>query len=350
MNAFNLLSVLLFFFVIWLYFAPSDALNFDYHNEAELEVVLRNFTQTTKNINTKLYSIGKSTFRRTPLWVMQLSSVDKSRKMVPNIKFVANIHGNEAVGREMLLHFMEYLRDNYEKDNLVKCLLDNSNIHLLPCMNPDGFNVSIMGQCAGDHGRKNGENGETEDLNRNFPDKYHENRNPRQQETNALMKWMNDIPFILSAGLHGGAMVANYPYDTREIEISDDSKKKQPSETPDGDVFIHLSSVYASNHPQMKKIQCTTLNGNAPKFENGITNGAAWYSFQGGMQDYNYYKHGCMEVTLEISCCKYPMPKELPDLWEQNKKALLMYSLEALKGVSGQILDDVSKKPIGNAI
>ncbi|KAK9876868.1 hypothetical protein WA026_015898 [Henosepilachna vigintioctopunctata] len=43
----------------------------------------------------------------TPRWVMRLSSVDKSRKMDPDIKFVANIHENETVRREMLLHFME---------------------------------------------------------------------------------------------------------------------------------------------------------------------------------------------------------------------------------------------------
>ena len=34
----------------------------------------------------------------------------------------------------------------------------------------------------------------------------------------------------------------------------------------------------------------------APRFGNGTTNGAAWYPLTGGMQDYNYIWHGCMEV------------------------------------------------------
>lgn len=39
----------------------------------------------------------------------------------------------------------------------------------------------------------------------------------------------------------------------------------------------------------------------------------------GGMQDFNYVWYGCMEVTLELSCCKYPPSSELPKLWEENR-------------------------------
>lgn len=41
--------------------------------------------------------------------------------------------------------------------------------------------------------------------------------------------------------------------------------------------------------------------------------------FIGGMQDFNYVAHGCMELTLEISCCKYPTSNQLQNLWEANK-------------------------------
>ncbi|XP_045473624.1 carboxypeptidase D-like isoform X2 [Harmonia axyridis] len=347
MNALSVMPVVLCLLIIFVYFYPSECLDFKYHNNKELERVMRNFSVITKNIHTNLYSIGRST-NGLPLWVMEVSGSKTARSDLPNIKFVANIHGNEAVGRELLLHFMEYLRDNYGKDPSVSCLLDNSRIHLLPSLNPDGFSISTEGQCVGEHGRLNGVNGNMEDLNRNFPDYFHQDLNPRQPETEAVMAWMDKIPFVLSAGLHGGAMVANYPFDSEKVTKS--TPEKFPSLTPDNDVFQHLARTYARNHPKMKIGLCEDdTKPQTPYFEDGITNGAAWYSFTGGMQDYNYFKKGCMEITLEISCCKYPLPQELKKLWEQNKQSLLSYSLEALKGVSGQIFDSSDERPIENA-
>lgn len=53
------------------------------------------------------------------------------------------------------------------------------------------------------------------------------------------------------------------------------------------------------------------------------------------MQDYNYWKHGCMEVTLEISCCKFPKASDLKQIWMENKKSLIEYLKYANKGVKG---------------
>lgn len=43
------------------------------------------------------------------------------------------------------------------------------------------------------------------------------------------------------------------------------------------------------------------------------------------MQDYNYLHGNCLEVTFELSCCKYPVATELSKEWDLNRESLLSY-------------------------
>lgn len=52
-----------------------------------------------------------------------------------------------------------------------------------------------------------------EDLNRNFPDAFENNSVRIQPETRAVMDWIKNETFVLSANLHGGALVASYTFD-----------------------------------------------------------------------------------------------------------------------------------------
>jgi len=143
------------------------------------------------------------------------------------------------------------------------------------------------------------------------------------------MDWIAKIPFVLSANLHGGALVANYPYDNGPMEFP--SNVANPS--PDNDVFKMLALTYSNTHPRMHLGEpCppwndpygtkTVLN---ERFPNGITNGAAWYSVSGGMQDYNYLHSNDFEITLELGCIKYPNASDLSKYWLENKEPLLHF-------------------------
>ncbi|KAG7234627.1 hypothetical protein CRUP_021257, partial [Coryphaenoides rupestris] len=57
----------------------------------------------------------------------------------------------------------------------------------------------------------------------------------------------------------------------------------------------------------------------------GIINGALWYSFAGGMSDFNYLHTNCLEVTVELGCDKFPSESELYPEWKRNKEALLSF-------------------------
>ena len=48
-------------------------------------------------------------------------------------------------------------------------------------------------------------------------------------------------------------------------------------------------------------------------------------TFSGGMQDWNYVNTNVMEVTVEMSCVKFPLTAELPQYWNDNKMSLISF-------------------------
>ena len=64
----------------------------------------------------------------------------------PAVKYIGNMHGNEVLGRELLLQLAVFLCERYlAADQLVTLLLRHTRILLLPALNPDGREVARIG-------------------------------------------------------------------------------------------------------------------------------------------------------------------------------------------------------------
>ncbi|XP_024398551.1 carboxypeptidase SOL1 isoform X1 [Physcomitrium patens] len=300
-----------------------------YKSNLELEVALKNFTRRCRHIS-RLYTIGNSTLG-VPLWALEISDKPGVSEPEPAFKYVGNMHGDEPLGRELVLLLSDWLCDNYKKDPMATLIVDKLHLHLLPTMNPDGFAAQKPGPTRN--------NAHDVDLNRDFPDQFfpqNNNEEKRQAETRSVMNWIRSSRFTASASFHEGALVANYPYDG----TPDISTKYAPS--PDDSTFKYLAGVYAGNHPLMLK---------SKEFTGGITNGAHWYPLYGGMQDWNYLHGNCMELTLEMNENKWPPPDQVPRIWGEHRKSMLELAAATVKsGVHGRVMSSIQGEPLAATI
>ncbi|XP_059279959.1 carboxypeptidase SOL1 isoform X1 [Lycium ferocissimum] len=297
----------------------------DYMSNSELENAIMSLNRRCSKIS-RVYSIGKSVLG-VPLWVMEISDKPGKEEAEPSFKYIGNVHGDEPVGRELLILLANWLCDNYMKDPLATLIVDNVHLHILPSMNPDGFSLRRRG------------NANNVDLNRDFPDQFfpmNDDPGAHQPETKAIMRWLEEMQFTASASLHGGALVANYPWDGTE------NKKKYYYGCPDDETFRHMASIYSHSHHNMSLSE---------EFPGGITNGAYWYPIYGGMQDWNYLHASCFELTLEISDDKWPNASELPTLFEYNKMSMLNLVASLMKtGIHGRIFSSDEGRPLPASI
>ncbi|XP_021116018.1 carboxypeptidase Z isoform X3 [Heterocephalus glaber] len=289
---------------------PPTFIRFAHHSYTQMVRVLkRTVARCAQVANT--YSIGRS-FDGKDLLVIEFSGHPSQHELMePEVKLIGNIHGNEVAGREMLIYLAQYLCSEYLLGNpRIQRLLNTTRIHLLPSMNPDGYEVAAAegaGYNGWTSGRKNAQN---LDLNRNFPDltsEYYRLAGARAAradhipipehywwgkvapETKAVMKWMRTVPFVLSASLHGGDLVVSYPFDLSKHPL----EEKMFSPTPDEKMFKLLARAYADVHPMMMDRSEHRCGGNFLK-QGSIINGADWYSFTGGAP--GHQRHGAGQV------------------------------------------------------
>ncbi|GMS96348.1 hypothetical protein PENTCL1PPCAC_18523, partial [Pristionchus entomophagus] len=337
-----------------------------YHSHEQLERKLVDITEKCPDV-THVYSIGKSVEGRE-LAVIHFSTTPQGHDILkPEMKYVGNMHGNEPVGRELLIHLADHLCQGYAaKDKEVMSLLNSSSIHILFSMNPDGFAKAMTTKPAERGWLTGRSNANNVDLNRDFPDldaifyEVEKLKIPRydhllelfaddkdhQPETVAVGRWILSLPFVLSANLHEGDLVANYPFDTAEGTESVYAK------SPDDGTFRWLAQTYSAAHAHMAKNDHAPCDGSAADNfarQGGITNGAKWYSVSGGMQDFNYLATNAMEITLELSCSKFPEGSQLPALWEDNKNALMAFMWRAHAGIKGLVINGETGEPVKEA-
>ncbi|KAJ8286287.1 hypothetical protein GJAV_G00036740 [Gymnothorax javanicus] len=382
---------------------PIDDLDFRHHNYKEMRQMMKVVNEECPNI-TRIYNIGKS-FQGLKIYAMEVSDNPGEHETgEPEFRYTAGLHGNEALGRELLLLLMQFLCKEYNDGNpRVRRLVTGVRIHLVPSLNPDAYELayemgSELGSWALGHWTEEGY-----DIFQNFPDlnsilwgaedrgwvprivpNHHipipENfLSPNSSiavETRAIISWMERNPFVLGANLQGGHRLVAYPFDMQrpartapdpeirggrrrgrqeEEELNEEmwarmhwQTQSELRETPDDAMFRWLATSYAFSHLTMTETFRGSCHTDDITGGQGIINRAGWKPVTGSMNDFSYLHTNCFELSVFLGCDKFPHESELALEWENNREALLGFIEQVHRGIKG-VVQDIDGNPIANA-
>lgn len=257
----------------------------------------------------KVDTIGTSTQGRL-LLCMVIRGENAYQYQHPEFFYTSTMHGDEVTGYVMMLRLIDTLLSGYGSNQQYTDILNTVDIYINPLANPDGTyrsgNNNVQGSIR--------YNANYVDLNRNFPDPFGTAPlNPQQIETTAMVDYANSHHFRLSANLHGGSEVMNYPWDSY-------TSTQQPH--PYRDWWIEVCKRFVDT--------CRTYSDSHFRDVNpsGYIAGGDWYVISNGRQDYMNHDHNCLEMTMEVSKVKTLSSNQLPEYWRFLQHSLVNYIAE----------------------
>ncbi|NXR72791.1 CPXM2 protein, partial [Pycnonotus jocosus] len=150
----------------------TDNLDFKHHNYKEMRQVGKEAAVCWRVGGSRLFSPVESGFHLSKILLISVYSMFlKYFPWEPEFHYIAGAHGNEVLGRELILLLMQFMCQEYLAGNpRIVHLIQDTRIHLLPSVNPDGYDKaykagSELGGWSLGRWTQDGI-----DINNNFPD------------------------------------------------------------------------------------------------------------------------------------------------------------------------------------
>lgn len=262
--------------------------------------------------------------------VAHISNDLQNRGNKPAFFYTSTMHGDEVTGYYLMLRLIDYLLSNYDSDPQVQNIVNNVDLWICPLENPDGT-YRNHNDSLNESPYSTRYNYAEDDLNRSYPIAGQNNNNTNYPaEVQAMMEFGAQRHFTMSANLHGGAEVFNYPWDTWE------SMDKLHA---DDSWWNYIGHNFANTCHSQNYWYFQDMYG-------GVTEGGDWYTITGSRQDYFTYFLNCREVTLEVSSSKVVSSRNLYKYWNYTREALLDYIEESLNGFRGIVTDTITGLPV----
>ena len=145
----------------------QTGVNGDFHSYSELEQDLLAFEEAHPLL-ARVSVIGQSLEGRN-IYAIKISDNASAEEDEPDVLFIGCHHAREWISVEVPFFLAEYLVEHYDSDPEIRSLVDQSQIWIIPLLNPDGLEYSIhFYRYWRKNRRDNGDGSFGVDPNRNY--------------------------------------------------------------------------------------------------------------------------------------------------------------------------------------
>ena len=273
--------------------AYPQGINGAYHSYLEIEADMFALQQKYPDI-VKVFDIGDSLEKRN-LYAIKISDNVLVEEDEPEVLFLGCHHAREWISVEVPFLMGKYLAEHYASDPAVRRFVDQSEIWIVPLVNPDGLEYTLHGYRLWRKNRRDNGGGDYGvDLNRNYGYKWGiddlgSSPNPASEvyrgsapfsepETRAVRDLYLKKNFQALISFHSYSQVILYPW----------GYTKQP---PDG--VITLKEIAAEMSARIQAV-------NGRLYEYGQS-GDALYLSNGDVTDWAFAINGIPAYTIELT-------------------------------------------------
>lgn len=300
-------------------FDPSKDMG-GYMTLSEIEAAIDQLYSDHPNIVAPKISLGQ-TIEGRDMYAFMISDNPISSETETEVLYTAAIHAREVITPMVLLNFADSLTENYGVDPEITQMVDNRQIWIVPCVNPDGYYHNeytdpLGGGMWRKNRRNNGDGSYGVDLNRNFgyewgydnsgsspypsSDTYRGTSGFSEPETQNMRDFHNAHEFVITVYYHSHSNLLIYPWG--------------------------YETIYTVDHDIFKAI------GDTVESMNGYDPGTAWellYPVNGSSDDWSYgeqtTKPKSFAVTFEVGSSSdgfWPPTYRIPALLQENIEPL----------------------------
>ncbi|MEO0226850.1 MAG: M14 family zinc carboxypeptidase [candidate division WOR-3 bacterium] len=334
------------FLVSILHFASENVLiDPRYHTYLEMVQEVNSIATMYPEI-TRLDTLGVSTRDSLPILAIKISDNPLIKEDEPAILFNGVHHAEELLGGEVALYLLNDLVSKYGIDSAITFWIDNTEIWIIPILNPEGHNVVTSGLDTiwRKNKRDNNNSGFFEpesdgvDLNRNYDFNWELGGSP--DPTNEYYRG----PFPFSENetriIRDLALENHFVFDVCYHNVR----------TGQGELVYwpwRWGTQFCIDYPFIKKIADTVAAKIINDAGNGTYASIYGYATEGTARNWLYGVCGTFAYTIEVSRSCYP-PGYLVDGICQRNLPGAYYLLERTfgSGITGIITDSVTNLPL----